>query len=523
MPGGYREPRSLRPATVGELVAASADHDPDALALVDEHRRLTYADLADEIARAARVLADDGVRRGTAVAASGVNGIDLVVAFVATMELGGRWVGLGRATPSADCMSMLRHCRARVLLTDRPDHEQMSPAETRIVHTLGSRGSWRAAVRAADRRGASTRPDPSWPAAIAYTSGTTGRPKGVVHSQHNLTLPGRYTATTPDFDATSVIGVALPFTTLNVMIISVLPTLYAGRPCIALPKLEAGTVAEWVARERITNLSIPPPVLYDLATRDDIHGDHLATLRAPRTGGAELPDPTRARYASKFGVDVVGTYGLTEAPATVTIEPRGEPHVPGASGRALPYLEVRIVDEDGTSLPIGDTGEIAVTAAREGAWHDLWQPMLGYWRRPAATRDAVQDGILRTGDIGRLDAAGNLFVLDRKGNLITRGGANVYPAEVERVLRTLPGVAHSVAIGVPDPRLGERVAVSIEPEPGAALTRDAVVSHCATHLARYKVPEVVVFVDKLPRNAMGKVLVESVRDAVGAAVVAGER
>jgi acyl-CoA synthetase (AMP-forming)/AMP-acid ligase II len=513
----------VRPATVGELVDAAVARDPAALALVDEERRLTYGALADEIGRAARVLADHGVRRGTTVAASAANGIDLVVAFVATMELGGRWVGIGRVTPPADGASMLRHCRARVLLTDRDDHERMKAPMTRVVHTLGASGSWRTAVCGTHPRRGSTRPDPSWPAAIAYTSGTTGRPKGVVHSQHNLTLPGRYAATTPDFDATSVVGVALPFTTLNVMIISVLPTLYAGRPCLAVPKLEAQTVASWVAREGITNLSIPPPVLYDLATRADIDREQLATLRAPRTGGAELPDPTRARFAEKFGVDVVGTYGLTEAPATVTIEPRGEPHVPGASGRAVPYLEVRIVDDDGTPLPIGETGEIAVAPAITGAWRDLWRPMLEYWRRPAATNAAVQRGMLLTGDVGRLDEHGNLFVVDRKGHLITRGGANVYPAEVERVLRTLPGLAHSSVIGVPDPRLGERVAVAIEPEPGATLTRDVVVEHCAAHLARYKVPEVVVFVKTLPRNAMGKVVVATLREVVDAAVAAGAR
>jgi long-chain acyl-CoA synthetase len=340
----------------------------------------------------------------------------------------------------------------------------------------------------------------------------------VVHSQHNLTVPGRYFAATPDFDDTAVVGVALPFTTLNVMIISVLPTLYAGRPCIALPKLEAASVASWVAREGITTLTIPPPVLYDLATRDDIDRDALSTLRAPRTGGAELPDTTRARYAAKFGVAVVGTYGLTEAPATVTIEPRDEPHAPGSSGRALPYVDVHIVDDDGTPLPVGETGEIAVAPAREGEWREVWQPMLGYWRRPAATRVAVQHGMLRTGDVGRLDAEGNLYVLDRKGNLITRGGANVYPAEVERVLRTLPGVAHSTVIGIPDARLGERVAAAIEPEAGAALTSAAVIDHCASQLSRYKVPEVIVFVEKFARNAMGKVVVESVRDAVDAAV-----
>jgi acyl-CoA synthetase (AMP-forming)/AMP-acid ligase II len=307
------------------------------------------------------------------------------------------------------------------------------------------------------------------------------------------------------------------------MLISVLPTLFAGRPCIAVPKLDATTVARWTAEERITNVSIPPPVLYDLATRDDIDPALLGSLRAPRTGGAELPDATRSMFAARFGHDVVGTYGLTEAPATVTIEPRGEGRVPGSSGRTVPYLEVRIVDGDGAAVPTGGTGEIAVTAATRGAWRDVWQPMLGYWRRPAASRDAIRDGMLLTGDVGRVDHHGNLFVLDRKGNLITRGGANVYPAEVERVLRTLPEVAHSAVIGMPDVRLGERVAVAIECVPGTTLTRDTVVEHCRAQLAREKVPEVVVFLDALPRNAMGKVVLETLREALDAANAAGDR
>jgi acyl-CoA synthetase (AMP-forming)/AMP-acid ligase II len=277
-----------------------------------------------------------------------------------------------------------------------------------------------------------------------------------------------------------------------------------------------------VAREGITNLSIPPPVLYDLATRDDLRTRDLATLRAPRTGGAELPDATRSAFATRFGCTVVGTYGLTEAPATVTIEPRDEPRVPGSSGRALPYLDVRILDGDGAPAPTGETGEIAVAAATHGAWRDVWRPMLGYWRRPAASRAAVRDGMLLTGDVGRLDEHGNLFVLDRKGNLIVRGGANVYPAEVERALRTLSGVAHSAVVGIADPRLGERVAVAIERAPGTALTRDAVVEHCRTQLTREKVPEIVVFVEALPRNAMGKVIVETLREAVDAAVATGD-
>src|SRR5262245_2195156 len=420
----------MRRSLVATLVDRTIRRDPAGLALVEGERRITYAELDDEVARAAAALAARGVRTGSGVAASGTNSIDLVVAFLATMRLGGRWLGIARGTPPADLAFFLRHSRARLYLCD----EDCTPDDAGAVSsddvlTFGSEGSWRAAVRKVEPRRDGRAVDPFAAAGISYTSGTTGRPKGVVHSQHNLTLPGRWLATTVDFEAGSVVGVALPCTTLNVLLISVLPALFAGRPCILVPKLEASTIATWIAAEGITNMSMPPPVLYDLVTRDDINRDALATLRAPRTGGAEFPEPTRASFKARFGRDVVCTYGLTEAPATVTVEPRDVPHVPGSSGRVVPYLELRIVDEDGSFVSAGGTGEIALVAASRGPWRNEWRPMLGYWRRPAATRGILSDGMVLTGDVGRVDDQGNLYVLDRKGRLVNRGGANVYPAE----------------------------------------------------------------------------------------------
>jgi fatty-acyl-CoA synthase len=147
--------------------------------------------------------------------------------------------------------------------------------------------------------------------------------------------------------------------------------------------------------------------------------------------------------------------------------------------------------------------------------------MLGYWRRPAASRRVLSNGIVLTGDVGRVDDEGNLFVLDRKVRLVNRGGASVYPAEIERILGDLPGVVHSTVVGVPDPRLGERVAVAIEVEPGSALSSDIVLEHCRARLPRYKVPEFVEFVTALPRNSMGKVIVPNVRDGIVGAIAKG--
>jgi long-chain acyl-CoA synthetase len=171
----------------------------------------------------------------------------------------------------------------------------------------------------------------------------------------------------------------------------------------------------------------------------------------------------------------------------------------------LPHLVVEIRSDSGEVLPLGEVGEITIRSNPAGPWANLYQPMLGYLGHPDATNATVRGGVLHTGDIGQLDSEGNLFVRDRRNALILRGGANVYPAEVERVLLEAPGIKGASVIGVPDERLGQRVAAAVEPERGINLEMQTLSEFCAARLARYKVPELWK-VATLPRNAMGKVV-----------------
>ncbi len=356
--------------------------------------------------------------------------------------------------------------------------------------------------------------DPLAPAAIAYTSGTSGSPKGVVHSQHNITLPGRFLATTPDFGASAVGGVCLALTILNVIAVSVLPSIIAQRPCVILPWPDPALIPDWVERHRITSMSMPPPTLFDLAHRHDVPAGSLRTLAHPRTGGAELPEEVRQAFTDRFGHGIAATYGLTEAPTIVSLERRGMRHVPGSSGEILPYLDVCIMDDDGKELPAGETGEICVRAAADGPWGGSYRPMLGYWRRPAATRKALLDGVLHTGDLGYVKD-GLLFPKDRRDNLILRGGASVYPAQIERVIRSLTGVADCAVVGFPDPAPGTA---------GRSGDRDGRGRHrfgpttsstiAGNRLARYEIPESIIFVPALPRNTMNKVVRREVLDLI---------
>jgi acyl-CoA synthetase (AMP-forming)/AMP-acid ligase II len=196
---------------------------------------------------------------------------------------------------------------------------------------------------------------------------------------------------------------------------------------------------------------------------------------------------------------------MTEVPTVVTIEPRDEPAVDGSSGKALPHLVVEILDDEGGVLAAGQVGQVAVRAADDGAWAGEYTPMLGYRGAEHSVGEAVVAGSLRTGDVGEMDAGGNLFIRDRLSSLILRGGANVYPAEVERVLLTVPGVAGAAVVGIADDRLGQRVAAAIEVAWGAEVSTEALRDRCAEELARYKVPESWQ-IGTLPRNAMGKVV-----------------
>lgn len=488
------------PTSIARVFDRALAADPAREALVTRSARLTYGELDALADRAAYALADLGVRPGDRVAASLPNEWEVVVAFHGAMRLGAVWVGVNRVLAAPERQYLIDDSGARLLL-----------AETEVAATAArvtplDVAGWRAALDAAPHT-PWTGPavDPFAPAGLAYTSGTTGHPKGAVHSQHNLLLPGAVLVQTRGYGPALRKGDCFAFTILNLAVLTTLLVSQAGGTSIVMDRIDAHGVAEWIERERITTWNGPPALLHSLAERDDITADSLRSLREVWTGGADCPESIRRAFETKFGRPVLATYGLSEAPTVVSIDSPDGLHRPGASGRPLPHLRVRIADEHGATAAPGDTGEIRVSAA-----DDRYRPMLGYWNRPEASAEALDQGELRTGDLGFLDDQGFLHIRDRAGLLIIRGGANVYPAEVERALANHRHVAAAAVFGVADERLGERVAALIEVRDREAFARDgginAVLDHLREQLARYKVPERIAVVDALPRNAMGKVV-----------------
>ncbi len=434
------------------------------------------------------------------------NEADIIIAFHGAMRLGAVWVGINQALAPPEQAFLLADSRAQLLLGDPDTITALNPQRVALgeLEVILDTDDWRDAM-------ASARPlrnlppvDPTAAAGLAYTSGTTGRPKGAVHTQHNLLTPGAVLAQSRGYGPDLRKGDCLPLTILNMLVLTTLLTAQAGATSVIMDQMYAEGVADWIERERVTVWNGPPPILHNLMSHD-IDPRALATLQEVWSGGANLPETLRTRFTETFGLPIIGTYGLTEAPTVVSIDPVDGSHRTGASGRVLPHLEVRILDDDGAPVPAGEVGEVCLAPRTEGTYADCYHSPLGYWGRAEASATLLAGDVVHTGDVGLLDDDGWLHLRDRKNLVILRGGANVYPAEVERVLDALDGVAASAVIGVDDERLGQRVVAVVEVEPGHTLVVDDLLSRCALELARYKVPEQIHLTEALPRNAMGKI------------------
>lgn len=499
------------PRSVAEVIDEPCRRCPDQVALVGAGGRHTYADLDTLANRAANALAGLGIGPGDRVAASLPNRPDIVIAFLGAMRLGAVWVGLNRALAPTEAAVLLADSGASILLTDRPGPDGAWPG--RVIGAAGDGPSeWGDLLLAAPAAQPAVRVDPFAPAAIAYTSGTTGRPKGAVHSQHNLVTFGAVNRVDGSWRAAPCQAAVLALTILNLMVLAPLLVWQLDGTCVCVERTDPETIARWVRDEGVQSFSAVPTIVYDLVSSPSVSADDLATITTIGAGGMALSADLRARYKERFGKEVLPSYGLTEAPTAVTSNDPARPFPAGSSGRALPHLELTIRDPGGRVMSPGSDGEICVAAAVSGPLAGVYTPFLGYWGRPDATASALRGGVLHTGDIGSLDEKGYLFVRGRTGDMIIRAGNNVYPAEVESVLAGEPSIAAAAVVGRFDERLGEKIVAFVQPAAGADLDPAALRDFCLARLSRSKVPDRFVVVDEMPRNVMGKVVKSALRE-----------
>ena len=337
-------------------------------------------------------------------------------------------------------------------------------------------------------------PETDDPAAIVYTSGVTGRPKGTVLPHRNLLANARQIALATGMTAADRALCALPLFHVNALLVSWLAPMDAGGSMVLLRGFSPREFFEVLSSSGATVFSAVPTIYAILTSLPPDAANAVRALRLRISGAAPLTPATREAFERRYGVPLVEGYGLTEATCAVAIQPPDGSGKAGSVGRALAGESIRIVGEDGADVPAGQVGEVAVAGENV---------MRGYHGDPEATARALEGGFLRTGDLGRLDAEGDLFLVGRKKDMIIRGGENVYPVEVEQTLLRHPLVRDAAVCGVPDPIWGEQVVAFVVVAETSPVTADEIIAYCRNHLADYKCPGRVEFWQELPRTAGG--------------------
>ena len=503
-PLGGRDGRTV-PAVLDRIAVQFCDHP----AVVTADRTLTYSDLRREVRQAAAAMIGLGVQPGDRIAIWSPNTWHWVVACLAIHYAGGVVVPLNTRYTAGEATDILARTHAPLLIAagqflgadKTPDLDRDAlPALRSIVRVPidDNDGTWDrfvaqgtdpAALREVDRRAAAIQPDDV--SDILFTSGTTGRSKGVrcAHRQSldgsaawaecgQLTHADRYLCINPFFHNFGYKA-------------GILACLQTGATLFPMLTFDAESTLRSIAEHRITVLPGPPTIFQTLLDHPRRSSYDLSSLRFSVTGAAVVPVVLIERMQSELDIDIVLTaYGLTEAAGFGTMCRSDDDAVTVATtcGRPIAEFELRL----------DDSGEVLLRGPNV---------MLGYLDDPEATAATVDaDGWLHTGDIGALDARGNLTITDRLKDMYICGGFNVYPAEIEQVIARLDGVAESAVIGIPDDRLGEVGRAFVVVKPGAELDEATVISHCREHLANFKVPRSVEFLDVLPRNPGGKVI-----------------
>ena len=480
-------------------------HPADNIALISRGRPTTYGELRRQVASLRGVLVENGVERGDRVAILCGNSRYFVLAYLATLGVGGIAVPLNIMSPASEIQRELDTIQPRMVfvepaaMTAWSNIDRSSLTELRAV--IATEGHDIAGAITIDEcLQGETAPiidvEATHPAVYMFTSGTAGSPKAAVLTHNNL-LTNIHQANVaehigPD-DVTFGVLPLFHIFGLNV----VLGTTFAGGGCVVLvQRFDPVSAMETIAERKVTVLPGAPSMWMALAQLDHPTPNGFAGVRIALSGAAKLPEQISQSISARFGLQVHEGYGLTEAAPVVTTS-IGLAWIPGSIGRTVPGIELRLVDENGDDVLVGDSGEIWIRGENIFA---------GYLDDPEATaRVLTRDGWLRTGDIAVVDEDGHLYMVDRLKDLIIVSGFNVFPAEVEGVLAVHPDIAEVVVVGTPHPHTGEAVRAYVVTRNGVHLDEDAIIDYCRTKLARYKCPSKVLFVDALPRNLTGKV------------------
>ncbi|MDR6979174.1 long-chain acyl-CoA synthetase [Streptomyces sp. 3330] len=494
-------------ANLAQFLVETAERQPGRPALRLGEQVTTYAELDERSARAAALLRAEGVRPGDRVALMLPNVPEFVVLYYAVLRAGAIVVPMNPLLKTRETAYHLDDSGA-VLLCEW----HQAPGE-------GAEGAAAAGVRrlvvepaafAEQLAGYEPLSEPAGAgvddvAVLLYTSGTTGRPKGatLTHGglRHNTEVNTVHVQQmTPD----DVVVGCLPLFHIFGQICTMSVAVRAGASLTLIPRFEPQTVLDAIARDRATVFE-GVPTMYAALLQHPSQAD-VSTLRMCISGGASLPVEVLHGFERRFGCAVLEGFGMSETSPVVTFNHPDRPRKAGSIGTPIRDVQVRLLDDKGQDVAPGEVGELAVRGPNV---------MKGYWNRPEETAAAVPDGWLRSGDLARQDEDGYLYIVDRKKDMIIRGGYNVYPREIEEVLHEHPAVALTAVVGVPHGHLGEEIAAAVVLRPGAHATPDELREFVKSRVAAYKYPREVWLVDTLPTGPSGKILKREITAPVG--------
>ena len=492
-------------ANLSSVLEQAAASQPDRPAIRMDQLVLTYAQLHDAAARVTALLAAAGVGPGDRVGLMLPNIPAFPIAFYGALGAGAIVVPMNPLLKGREVAYYLSDSGAKVLFAW---HDFAGEAAKGAADV----GAQMISVDEPDLAGplAGVTPHASWAdaaadddAVILYTSGTTGTPKGAQLTHGGLARNARLTAETllnnnPD----DVMMGCLPLFHVFGLTCGLNATVAAAGTLTLLPRFDPGRALEIIERDAVTIFEGVPTMYAAMLHHPGADASRAATLRVCVSGGAAMPVEILRRFEAKFGCVILEGYGLSETSPVASFSHPDKPRKPGSVGTPVEGVEMRLVGTDGATVPAGEVGEIAIRG------HNV---MKGYWGRPDATAEAIPDGWFRTGDLARVDEDGYYFIVDRKKEMIIRGGYNVYPREIEEVLHEHPAVAEAAVIGIPHPELGEEVGAAIALKPGATATPEELRAFAKERVAAYKYPRHVWLVDELPKGPTGKILRRAVR------------
>ena len=468
---------------------------PDAMAIIDHKRRITYKDLQEAVRACRNRLYAAGVRQGDRVGIFSRNSAEYVYAYMAIASLGAISVPINFQLSNREIAYIIKDAGIRNLMTYEPlnlvDAIAQLRCDIRVTqHDIRVCGQPKAGIEDA--------PEPSggfdehYPCVIIYTSGTTGNPKGAVLSHRNLIANAEQMEMMQCHAEHNVLCV-LPMYHCFGWTCSVLYPLYCGATVVILDAFTPKETISVIRQEKVTDLYIVPSIcslLTKLASKED-----MASLRLVVSGGTTLPLKIEQDFMNKFGVDICEGYGLSETAPVVTMNPPGRAKV-GSCGIVVNGIDWKLVDAAGDQVPEGEPGEFVVKGENI---------MLGYWNMSDATKDALRGGWFHTGDVARVDDDGYIYIVDRIKDMIISMGENIYPREVEELIYQFPGINEAAVIGIEDKLRGQAGSCFYSLHEGAHVNVRELKKFLQANLALYKIPREFHQLDKLPRTTTGKI------------------